>query len=84
VIAAADAATDLGIAVLALTGAAPNPLAEVATDALTIEGPTPTVQEVHLLAIHLLCEAVDEVVLGADAPIDHGAVLDLEPDWSLH
>jgi hypothetical protein len=42
------------------------------------------VQEVHLLAIHLLCEAVDEVVLGADAPIDHGAVLDLEPDWSLH
>jgi D-sedoheptulose 7-phosphate isomerase len=84
VIAAADAATDLGIAVLALTGAAPNPLAEAATDALTIEGPTPTVQEVHLLAIHLLCEAVDEVVLSADAPTDHGAVLDLEPDWSLH
>jgi D-sedoheptulose 7-phosphate isomerase len=76
VLAAASAAADLGITVLALTGAGPNPLAEAAHDAICIPGPTPTVQELHLLAIHLLCEAVDEVVLGAP---DDARVIGLQP-----
>ena len=66
VLAAARAATDMGIAVLALTGPGPNPLAELAFEAISVPGPTPTVQELHLLAIHLLCEAVDDVVLGPE------------------
>lgn len=84
VLAAAGAAAELGITVLALTGTAPNPLAAAAHDALCIAGPTPTVQELHLLAIHLLCEAVDEVVLAADAATHDGhAVIDLGSDRSV-
>lgn len=70
VLAAVDAATDLGIAVLALTGSRPNPLADAALDTVAVPGPTPTVQELHLLAVHLLCEAVDEVVLRGDPPAE--------------
>jgi D-sedoheptulose 7-phosphate isomerase len=74
VLAAAGAASELGICVLALSGAAPNPLAAAADDAVCIPGPTPTVQELHLLAIHLLCEAVDEIVLAGQRA---GRVIDL-------
>ena len=59
VLAAADAAREIGVTTLALTGSAPNPLATCANDAITVEGTTPTVQEVHQVLIHLLCEAVD-------------------------
>lgn len=83
VLAAAGAAAELGMTVLALTGTAPNPLAAAAHDALCIIGPTPTVQEVHLLAIHLLCEAVDEVVLGADGVGDNQGVIELDADRSV-
>lgn len=50
-----------GLTVWALTGPAPNPLADLADDALCV--PTPTtagVQALHLVAIHALCAAVDE------------------------
>jgi D-sedoheptulose 7-phosphate isomerase len=76
VLAAAGAAAELGITVLALTGSAPNPLAAAAHDAVCIPGPTPTVQELHLLAIHLLCEAVDEIVLAGERAAS--AVIDLD------
>jgi D-sedoheptulose 7-phosphate isomerase len=60
VLAAVDAATACGMTTLALTGAAPNPLAGAAGDAVTVDAPyTATVQEVHLIAIHLLCAAFD-------------------------
>jgi D-sedoheptulose 7-phosphate isomerase len=60
VLAAADAARDLGLLSLALTGPGPNPLAEACDDCLFVESPhTATVQEVHLIAVHLLCAAVD-------------------------
>jgi D-sedoheptulose 7-phosphate isomerase len=63
-LAAADSATSTGLRTLALTGPAPNPLAERADEALTIDASsnTATIQEAHLVAIHLLCEAVDEAV----------------------
>ena len=61
VLAAVDAAAECGIASWALTGAAGNPLAARADDCLAVDSPhTPTVQEIHLIAIHLLCEAVDD------------------------
>ena len=60
VLAAAQRAQSLGIRVWAMTGAAPNPLADSADDALCVAAPdTATVQEVHLVAIHALCSALD-------------------------
>jgi D-sedoheptulose 7-phosphate isomerase len=75
VLAAARAAAQLEIVTWALTGPAPNPLAEVVDDALCVPGPaTPTVQELHLVAVHLLCGSVEaavaEALPGATAPVD--------------
>jgi D-sedoheptulose 7-phosphate isomerase len=63
VIAAAEAAAELGMRTWALTGPGPNPLAGVCDDAVTVDAPrTATVQEIHLAAIHMLCASVDAVV----------------------
>jgi D-sedoheptulose 7-phosphate isomerase len=59
---AARAAAASGVTSLALTGPAPNPLAELCDDTLTIDAPPPNVQEIHLVVIHLLCDAFDHVV----------------------
>ncbi|MFD5325818.1 SIS domain-containing protein, partial [Streptomyces sp. NPDC127092] len=54
---AAMTARSRGLDVWALTGPAPNPLAEAADDALTVDAATTaTVQEAHLVVVHLLCE----------------------------
>ena len=62
VLAAADAAAGVGMRTWALTGpAGGNPLAERADDCLCVDTPhTATAQEIHLIAIHLLCASVDE------------------------
>jgi phosphoheptose isomerase len=66
VLAAMEAARDGGLTVWALTGGGPNPVAELADDAVTVPAPaTATVQEVHQVAVHLLCAAVD-LQVGAD------------------
>jgi D-sedoheptulose 7-phosphate isomerase len=45
---------------LALTGPAPNPLADSCEGAICVDGgSTAHVQEAHLVVVHLLCEAVD-------------------------
>ncbi len=63
-VAAAGAARHGGLDVWALTGPGPNPLAECADDALALLAPTTaTVQELHLVAVHLLCAELD-VALG--------------------
>jgi D-sedoheptulose 7-phosphate isomerase len=63
VLAAATRARSLGIRVWALTGPSPNPLASMADDAICVAAPdTATVQEVHLVAIHALCGALDAEV----------------------
>ena len=60
VIAAAHAAKGVGASVWSLTGPAPNPLADASVDALTVDAEwTATVQEVHQVALHLLCAAFD-------------------------
>ncbi|WP_299955075.1 SIS domain-containing protein [uncultured Modestobacter sp.] len=67
-VAAARRARECGITVLAMTGPAPNPLAAVADDVVSIDSPwTATVQECHLVALHLLCAAFDAAVL-AESP----------------
>lgn len=63
VLAAVDAANACGMSTWALTGRPGNPLAERCDDALCVDSPhTATIQEVHLIAIHLLCAAVDEAL----------------------
>ncbi|WP_420706501.1 D-glycero-beta-D-manno-heptose 1-phosphate adenylyltransferase [Streptomyces albus] len=60
VLAAARAGRELGLTVWALTGPAPNPLADAAGQAVCVDAPeVATVQECHLVAVHLLCAAVD-------------------------
>jgi phosphoheptose isomerase len=57
---AASAARDVGLTVWALTGARPNPLAELADDSVAVDtARTAVVQEVHQLAVHLVCEAIE-------------------------
>ncbi|MFJ8362024.1 SIS domain-containing protein [Streptomyces sp. NPDC093984] len=58
-----------GLRVWALTGPGPNPLAEAADEALRIDvGNTATVQEAHLVAVHLLCESFDAALGAATRP----------------
>jgi len=67
VLAAARAARDCGLTVWAMTGRAPNPLVELADDALCIDAPeTCTVQEAHLVALHIVCEALDAALERAE------------------
>jgi hypothetical protein len=43
-----------------MTGPRPNPLSEIAQECLCVEAPfTATVQELHLVALHVLCAAMD-------------------------
>lgn len=68
VVSAAKAAHEIGMTAWALTGPAPNTLAAVCDDAITVEAPSlATVQEVHLAVVHALCAAVDDA-LGVVAP----------------
>lgn len=54
-------ARECGVTVWAMTGPAPNPLAALADEVLVVDSPhTATVQELHLVALHMLCEAMDE------------------------
>ena len=57
---AAKRGLDAGLHVWAMTGPAPNPLAGLADEAVVVDAPTTAaVQEVHLVAIHALCAALD-------------------------
>jgi D-sedoheptulose 7-phosphate isomerase len=68
VLAAAERGRALGLTVWAMTGPAPNPLASLADDAICVAGAsTSVVQEVHLVAIHALCAAVDAQVAAGTA-----------------
>jgi D-sedoheptulose 7-phosphate isomerase len=60
VLAAVDAATACGMVTWALSGRPGNPLAERCDDALCVDSPhTATIQEIHLMAVHMLCASVD-------------------------
>ena len=68
VLAAMEAARAGGLTVWAFTGRGPNPMSDAADACIAVDAPaTATVQEVHQVALHLLCAAVD-LQVGADAP----------------
>jgi D-sedoheptulose 7-phosphate isomerase len=59
-LAAADAARARGLRCLAMTGPAPNPLAERSDDAVALDvASSAAIQEAHQVAVHLLCAAFD-------------------------
>jgi phosphoheptose isomerase len=59
---AVEAAHRAGLATWAMTGPAPNPLADAAGDVVAVPCDlTSTVQDVHQVAVHLLCLAFDLV-----------------------
>jgi D-sedoheptulose 7-phosphate isomerase len=63
VVAAAKAASEIGVSVWALTGPAPNPLAALSDCAIPVDAPTvATVQEIHLAMVHALCIALDDAL----------------------
>jgi D-inositol-3-phosphate glycosyltransferase len=64
---AAEAANRLGLVSWALTGPAPNPLAALCDEAIAIDAASPaTVQELHLVAVHVICGAVDRCISRLD------------------
>jgi D-sedoheptulose 7-phosphate isomerase len=70
-LAAARRAHQYGLRVWAMTGPAPNPLAELADEAFCVQAPsTSAVQEVHLIAVHALCAAVDAQLTGGPERAD--------------
>lgn len=57
---AARRGTARGLTTWALTGPAPNPLAEICAETAAVDaGTTAAIQEVHLVAVHVLCAAFD-------------------------
>jgi D-sedoheptulose 7-phosphate isomerase len=73
IVSAARRGRSLGMHVLALTGPGPNPLEAAADETVCIDSPwTATVQECHLLALHLLCASFDAAVLAEPARVPSG------------
>jgi D-sedoheptulose 7-phosphate isomerase len=60
IVAAAQRGRRIGMQVWAFTGPRPNPLADAATEALCVDATyTATVQELHLVGLHILCAGLD-------------------------
>jgi phosphoheptose isomerase len=68
---AAEAGRAEGLRVWAMTGPAPNPVADLADEVLAIDVASPTaVQEAQLVAVHALCAALE---LHLALPLDHSS-----------
>jgi phosphoheptose isomerase len=63
---AAEAARRAGVTSWAMTGPTPNPLADKVDQALCVPGPSATVQEAHLVAVHVLCGAFEQALAELD------------------
>ena len=80
IVAAARRARQQGMTVLAMTGPAPNPLAAAADETVSIDSPwTATVQECHLVALHLVCAAFDAAVLAEPVRVPPAGRLQVAP-----
>ncbi len=60
VIAAVKTAKAKGAKILAFTGKSSTPLVQMSDVCVALNGPTSTVQEIHQLAYHILCDLVEE------------------------
>lgn len=68
-LAAAERARSLGVRTWAMTGCLPNPLAAACDEVLDVPSPRgATVQELHLVSLHLLCEAMDTALAAWQTP----------------
>jgi len=77
IVAAARRGRRLGMEVLAMTGPLPNPLAAEATSVCAVDAPyTATVQELHLVGLHIVCAALDRT-LGVGASRTRRSLEDL-------
>jgi D-sedoheptulose 7-phosphate isomerase len=78
-IAAVRDAKECGLRTWAMTGPGPNPLADACDDALRCPSEeSQVVQELHLVAVHVMCEYVDRTlpaVLGGRPPVPLPRVL---------
>lgn len=79
VLAAAEAARARAMTVWALTGPRPNRLADLCDEAVAATGDTPVIQELHLTAVHLICESFERALAAVDAAAQHPAVPDSPP-----
>jgi phosphoheptose isomerase len=88
---AVAAARESGLTAWALTGPAPNPLADACDEVVCVapgDAPTQTatVQEAHQVALHLICLAFDDAVAGPQSDTSLGAQSDTSltevPEWS--
>ena len=62
-VAAACRGRAVGMQVWSMTGPLPNPLAEHSSEACAVDAPyTATVQELHLVALHMMCAALDRTL----------------------
>jgi D-sedoheptulose 7-phosphate isomerase len=66
-LAAAKAARERQVTSWTLTGPLPNPLAMYCDDVLALAADPQTTQELHLVAVHLLCEQVEAALPAANA-----------------
>ena len=63
VVAAARRGRELGLATWAFTGRLPNPLAAVSDEVIAADAPDAcTVQELHLVGLHVMCAALDRAL----------------------
>jgi len=63
IVEAARRGRQLGLTVWAFTARRPNPLAQVADESLCVDAEyTATVQELHLVGLHILCAALDRAL----------------------
>ena len=63
IVAAGERARALGITTWGFTGPVPNPLAAACDEVLAIDAATTaTIQELHLVALHVMCAALDEAL----------------------
>jgi phosphoheptose isomerase len=81
-LAAAAAARRAGASCWALTGPGPNPLVAAADDAVCLPGSTATVQECHLVAVHVICAAF-EAALGNGVTVAGKAVPGSAPERAV-
>ncbi len=64
-----EAAKELGLRTVALTGAGGGPVAEAAEVAVRVPSrSTPRIQEAHATIIHIICEAAEAALFGEGSP----------------
>jgi phosphoheptose isomerase len=67
VVRALEVARELGLWSIALTGSRSCPMAELVDDLVAVDAPAFATQEAHLVAVHVLCDAVDAVVAAGNS-----------------